>query len=56
MRSFPHNQVTTIGAQGVVVGPGSLGVAHKPDEFVPVDEFVASSQIYRDIALTMMHA
>jgi acetylornithine deacetylase/succinyl-diaminopimelate desuccinylase family protein len=46
----------SIGAQGVVVGPGSLGVAHKPDEFVPVDEFVASSQIYRDIALAMMHA
>lgn len=48
--------MTTIGAQGVVVGLGSLGMAHKPDEFVPVDEFVASSQIYRDIALTMMHA
>jgi hypothetical protein len=27
-----------------------------PDEFVPVDEFVASSQIYRDIALAMMYA
>lgn len=45
-----------IGAQGVVIGPGSLSVAHKPDEFVPVDEFAASSLIYRDVALAMMGA
>lgn len=44
----------SIGAQGVVVGPGSLGVAHKPDEFIPIDEFLASSLIYRDIAVAMM--
>jgi succinyl-diaminopimelate desuccinylase len=43
----------TAGAQGTVIGPGSLAVAHKPDEFVPVDEFVASSLIYRDVALEM---
>ena len=45
-----------IGAQGVVIGPGSLSVAHKPDEFVPTDEFAASSLIYRDVALAMMGA
>jgi acetylornithine deacetylase/succinyl-diaminopimelate desuccinylase family protein len=45
-----------IGAQGTVMGPGSLAVAHKPDEFVPVDEFVAASLIYRDIAAQMMKA
>src|SRR5262249_42377501 len=28
----------SVGAEGVVVGPGSLAVAHKPDEFVPIDE------------------
>lgn len=44
------------GAQGVVIGPGSLSVAHKPDEFVPVDEFGAASLIYRDVALAMMRA
>jgi acetylornithine deacetylase/succinyl-diaminopimelate desuccinylase len=43
-----------IGAKGVVVGPGSLSVAHRPDEFVPVDELVAASLIYRDVALTML--
>lgn len=42
------------GAEGVVIGPGSLSVAHKPDEFVPEDEFVTSSLIYRDVALAML--
>jgi acetylornithine deacetylase/succinyl-diaminopimelate desuccinylase len=44
------------GAQGVVIGPGSLAVAHKPDEFVPLDEFVAASLIYRDVARAMLQA
>jgi acetylornithine deacetylase/succinyl-diaminopimelate desuccinylase len=44
----------SIGAQGTVVGPGDLAVAHKPDEFVPVDEFVAASLIYRDVAKAML--
>ena len=44
----------SIGAQGVVLGPGSLSVAHKPDEFVPIDEFVTASLIYRDTALRLL--
>lgn len=44
----------SIGAQGTVIGPGDLAVAHKPDEFVPVDEFIASSLIYRDVAKAML--
>ena len=44
------------GAEGVVIGPGSLSVAHKPEEFVPVDEFVRSSLIYRDVAAAMLSA
>ncbi|TAM76331.1 M20 family peptidase [bacterium] len=44
----------SMGAQGIVVGPGSLAAAHKPDEFVPVNELLVSSLIYRDIALTML--
>lgn len=44
----------SIGAKGTVIGPGSLTVAHKPDEFVPVDEFVAASIIYRDVAKAML--
>jgi succinyl-diaminopimelate desuccinylase len=44
----------SLGAKGTVIGPGSLTVAHKPDEFVPVDEFIASSLIYRDVARAML--
>ena len=44
----------SIGAQGTVIGPGDLAVAHKPDEFVPVDEFVSCSLIYRDVAKAML--
>jgi acetylornithine deacetylase/succinyl-diaminopimelate desuccinylase family protein len=43
-----------IGAQGTVIGPGDLAVAHKPDEFVPTDEFITASLIYRDVAKAMM--
>jgi acetylornithine deacetylase/succinyl-diaminopimelate desuccinylase-like protein len=46
----------SVGAQGTVIGPGSLAVAHKPDEFVPVDEFIAASLIYQDVALDMLKA
>ena len=42
------------GFQGAVIGPGDLAVAHKPDEFVPVDELVTASLIYRDVARAMM--
>jgi acetylornithine deacetylase/succinyl-diaminopimelate desuccinylase len=44
----------SVGAEGTVIGPGDLAVAHKPDEFVPVDEFITSSLIYRDVALAML--
>ena len=43
-----------IGAEGTVIGPGDLAVAHKPDEFVPADEFITSSLIYRDVAVAML--
>jgi acetylornithine deacetylase/succinyl-diaminopimelate desuccinylase len=42
------------GAKGTIIGPGALAVAHKPDEFVPVDELMAASLIYRDVALAML--
>jgi acetylornithine deacetylase/succinyl-diaminopimelate desuccinylase family protein len=44
----------SIGAQGIVLGPGALDDAHKPDEFVPEDELVASSLIYRDTVLGLL--
>lgn len=43
-----------IGASGVVLGPGSLEVAHKADEFVLSQELIEASVIYRDIAVAML--
>jgi succinyl-diaminopimelate desuccinylase len=42
------------GAVGIVLGPGSLDVAHQPDEYVPKDDLVRAVLIYRDIAAAMM--
>lgn len=44
------------GAEGVVLGPGDLAVAHTPEEFVPRAELAAGALIYRDIAHRMMAA
>lgn len=44
------------GAEGVVIGAGDIRVAHRPDEFVPADEFVASAAIYADIARRILAA
>jgi len=38
------------GAQGIVLGAGDIRVAHKPDEFVPTEEFITSASLYADIA------
>ncbi len=43
-----------LGAEGVVIGAGSLDVAHQPDEFVPIDELMRSILIYRDLAHAML--
>lgn len=43
-----------MGAAGVVLGPGSLDLAHKPNEYVPLDELLRACTIYRDIAATML--
>ena len=44
----------SIGAQGVILGPGSIDVAHKPDEFVPESELIQSSLIYRDAVVELL--
>jgi succinyl-diaminopimelate desuccinylase len=41
---------------GVVLGPGSLDVAHQPDEYVPKDDPARATLIYREIAVAMMEA
>ena len=43
-----------VGAVGVVLGPGSLDVAHQPDEYVPKADLARAALIYRDIAVAMM--
>lgn len=42
------------GAQGVVMGPGRLDVAHKPDEFVPESELMQACRIHRDVVISLM--
>jgi acetylornithine deacetylase/succinyl-diaminopimelate desuccinylase len=42
------------GAQGVVLGPGRLDVAHKPDEFVPEAELMQACSIHRDLVLSLL--
>lgn len=42
------------GAQGVVMGPGRIDVAHKPDESVPEDELLQACLIHRDVVLSLM--
>jgi succinyl-diaminopimelate desuccinylase len=41
-------------AEGVILGPGSLEMAHQPDEFVPRDHLAQAAQIYRDLALKLL--
>jgi succinyl-diaminopimelate desuccinylase len=42
------------GSVGVVLGPGSLDVAHQPDEYVPKDDLARAALIYRDVVVAMM--
>jgi acetylornithine deacetylase/succinyl-diaminopimelate desuccinylase-like protein len=42
-----------LGSPGIILGPGSLSLAHKPDEYVPQAELAQASLIYRDIVLGM---
>lgn len=43
-----------VGADGVVIGPGDLAVAHKPDEFVPAGELDAAVGLYETLARAML--
>jgi succinyl-diaminopimelate desuccinylase len=43
-----------LGAEGVVLGPGDLAAAHKPDEFVSRQALEQAVPIYCDIALAML--
>jgi acetylornithine deacetylase len=38
-------QMTTLGSEAVVLGPGDIRVAHRTGEFVPVDELRRCTEI-----------
>jgi acetylornithine deacetylase len=41
-----------LGVPSVIFGPGDLGVAHAPDEYVDVDEIFVAARVLVDLALT----
>ena len=43
-----------IGSDGIILGPGSLEQAHKPDEYVTKAELVDAVGLYHDIAFAML--
>ncbi len=43
-----------MGAQGIVLGPGDLALAHGPDEYVPIAELDAAAAIYADLARRLL--
>jgi len=57
-RGFPGGcdlvHFSSIGAHGVIIGPGNLAVAHKPDEYVEIDQFMSAPIIYRDTVLGIL--
>jgi acetylornithine deacetylase len=46
-------QLTTLGADAVVLGPGNIRVAHRTDEFVPIDELEACVTILRQAIMRL---
>ncbi|GHB14589.1 M20 family metallopeptidase [Salinicola rhizosphaerae] len=43
-----------LGTDCVVIGPGSLAVAHQPDEFVPIDELLQAVDIHREMVRRLL--
>ncbi|MBO0858201.1 MAG: M20 family metallopeptidase [Chloracidobacterium sp.] len=43
------SKLSRIGIPSIVFGPGSIDQAHTADEFVPVDEVIIATQIYKEI-------
>ena len=45
-----------LGAQGIVLGPGDVAQAHKPDEFVEAAALAQATRIYVDLARALLPA
>lgn len=42
-----------LGCECVLFGPGSIDVAHRPNEYVPIDEFERAGRVLRELIHTM---
>jgi acetylornithine deacetylase/succinyl-diaminopimelate desuccinylase family protein len=45
------SKLSRIGIPSIVFGPGSIDQAHTADEYVPIDEVLTATQIYKEIIL-----
>jgi len=58
VRGFPAvsdaSNFVSAGVPAVIIGPGNLNMAHKPDEYVPVDEVTNAARIYAATALRLL--
>jgi len=43
-----------VGTQTVILGPGSLNQAHKPDEYVEVEQLLKAVKIYLSVAVNLL--
>ena len=46
--------LATAGIQTVVLGPGDIGLAHGPNEAVPIAELDEAARLYTDVALQLL--
>jgi len=46
--------LTAAGIETVVIGPGDIGLAHGPNEAVPIAELKTAARLYTDLALRLL--
>ncbi len=45
-----------IGAEAVVLGPGDIERAHRPDEYMGIDELVEGTRVYAALIMRLLDA
>ena len=48
------SNLVNAGIPTVIIGPGSLNMAHKPDEYVPIGEVTKAAMIYAAAAVDLL--